>query len=71
MLIREGSLLDDEGHMLLEEMANERDAQVFCEVVDTGRGEVGVRIVDGETEDEATSATDKAKEEAEKAGTPF
>lgn len=50
MLIRDGSLLDDDGMRMLAEMAEAAGAQVLIERVDTGR-DVGIRIVDGETED--------------------
>lgn len=56
MLIRDGSLLDDEGMRLLAELAEAADAQVLIERVDTGRGEVGVLIVDGHSVSEEIAA---------------
>ncbi len=55
MLIRDGSLLDDEGMKLLAELAEAADAQVLIERVSNGVG-VGVRIVDGTSEDTAAKA---------------
>jgi AAA domain len=52
MLIRDGSLLDEEGQRLLAEIAERENAQVFLEMVDTGK-RIGVRIVDGEGDSEA------------------
>jgi DNA repair exonuclease SbcCD ATPase subunit len=54
MLIRDGSLLDDEGMKLLAELAEAAGAQILIERVSNGDG-VGVRIVDGSVE-EATAA---------------
>lgn len=47
LLIREGSLLDDSGWAILEQMAHEHDFQILCEVVDTS-GKVGIFMQDGE-----------------------
>lgn len=47
LLIREGSLLDDNGMAILEEMAHENDWQILVEVVDQS-GKVGVYLEDGE-----------------------
>lgn len=46
MLIRDGSLLDSDSMAALEQIANDRDAQVWIERVDES-GEVGVVIEDG------------------------
>ena len=51
MLIRDGSLLDEKSMAMLAEMAEAAGAQVLIERV-ASAGEVGVRIVDGETVDE-------------------
>lgn len=47
MLIRDGSLLDDNGWAILEEMAHEHGFQIVAEVVDTS-GTIGVFMEDGE-----------------------
>ena len=47
LIIREGSLLDDEGMAILEKMAHENDFQILIEIVDNS-GKVGVFIQDGE-----------------------
>lgn len=47
MLIRDGSLLDEEGMELLAEIAAETESQVWCERVTDGGG-VGIVIEDGE-----------------------
>lgn len=47
LLIREGSLLDESGWEILEQMAHENDFQILCEVVDTS-GRVGIFMQDGE-----------------------
>lgn len=47
LLIREGSLLDENGWAILEQMAHENDCQILCEVVDTS-GKVGIYLEDGE-----------------------
>ena len=47
LLIREGSLLDNEGMAILEEMAHENDWQILMEVVDQS-GKVGIYLEDGE-----------------------
>lgn len=47
LLIREGSLLDDTGWGILEEMAHEHGFQILSEVVDT-TGKVGIFLQDGE-----------------------
>lgn len=47
MLIRDGSLLDEDSMALLGKVAEENNYQLWVEVVDHG-GEAGVRIVDGE-----------------------
>jgi hypothetical protein len=59
MLIRDGSLLDDDGMRLLDELAAGAGAQVLIERVADGKA-VGVRIVDGEVAAEAAEA-DEAK----------
>jgi DNA repair exonuclease SbcCD ATPase subunit len=48
MLVRDASLLDDEGMKVLSELAEKHDAQVLVELVHGNKGEVGVEIVDGE-----------------------
>lgn len=45
--IKDGSLLDPESMKVIEELAREKDYQVWCEVVDTS-GKVGVYIEDGQ-----------------------
>lgn len=47
VLIREGSLLDEQGLRLVAEMATEKGYQVWCEKVDSSRA-VGVVIEDGQ-----------------------
>lgn len=47
LLIREGSLLDDEGWKILEQMAHEHDFQILAEIVDKS-GKVGIFMEDGE-----------------------
>jgi hypothetical protein len=47
LLIREASLLDDEGMAILEQMAHEHEFQILAEVVDTS-GKVGIYMEDGE-----------------------
>jgi hypothetical protein len=47
MLIKDGSLLDTKSVNMIAEMAQEKDFQVFMEVVDTS-GKVGIYIEDGE-----------------------
>jgi AAA domain len=47
LLIREGSLLDENGMAILEQMAHENDWQILIEQVDTS-GKVGVYMEDGE-----------------------
>lgn len=51
MLIRDGSLLDSDSMAILENMAEEHDAQVIVEQVTDGEP-VGIRIVDGMVADE-------------------
>ncbi len=46
MLIRDGSLLDDQSYALLAEMADDNDAQIWLETVSNGEGG-GVVIEDG------------------------
>ncbi|HAB18495.1 MAG TPA: hypothetical protein DCE44_18895, partial [Verrucomicrobiales bacterium] len=55
MLIRDGSLLDESSMGMLADMAAAANAQVLIERV-ANAGEVGVRIVDGETVDDAAEA---------------
>jgi DNA repair exonuclease SbcCD ATPase subunit len=50
ILIRSGSLLDEDSLKLVEEFAEANDAQVFLEVVGKGKG--GVVIHDGKVEEE-------------------
>jgi hypothetical protein len=57
MLIRDGSLLDDNGMELLTELAEKADAQIIIERVDNGK-EIGIRIVDGEADSEAVAAAE-------------
>jgi hypothetical protein len=45
--VRDGSLLDEEGLRLVEEMAGARDFQVGCERVDS-TGKVGFVLEDGQ-----------------------
>jgi predicted ATP-dependent endonuclease of OLD family len=59
MLIRDASLLDDEGMELVRVMAEEAGLQVFMERVDNGK-EIGVRIVDGEADSEAVETKEPA-----------
>jgi hypothetical protein len=47
LLIREGSLLDDNGWSILEEMAHEHGFQILAEQVDTS-GKVGIFLQNGE-----------------------
>jgi hypothetical protein len=47
LLIREGSLLDDNGWAILEQMAHEHEFQILAEQVDTS-GKVGIYMEDGE-----------------------
>jgi len=47
LVIREGSLLDDNGLSILEQMAHENGWQILMEVVDTS-GKVGIYMEDGE-----------------------
>jgi recombinational DNA repair ATPase RecF len=47
MQVRDGSLLDSESMRIVEEMAAEKDYQVWVEVVDES-GEVGITIEDGQ-----------------------
>lgn len=65
LLIREGSLLDENGWAILEQMAHEHKFQILCEVVDTS-GKVGIFLEDGEVkavnaEPEKTDAEPAAK----------
>ncbi len=46
MLVRDGSLLDDEGERILANMAAEHDFQLWVEAVDTS-GKVGIVLEDG------------------------
>lgn len=72
LLIREGSLLDDNGWAILEQMAHEHNFQILSEVVDTS-GKVGIFMEDGEikavnaepgkTDAAPTKAARKAKNE--------
>lgn len=66
LLIREASLLDDEGMAILEEMAHEHDFQVLCEVVDTS-GKVGIYMEEGEIKTVNPEAIPTAKPAAKKA----
>ena len=61
LLIRDGSLLDDNGLAILEQMAHEQDFQILMEKVDTS-GKVGIYMEDGSiktvnAEPEQTTAT--------------
>lgn len=47
MLVRDGSLLDDEGERILSELAAENDFQLWVEAVDTS-GKVGIVLEAGE-----------------------
>ena len=47
MVIREGSLLDENNMAILEQMAHENNWQILAEVVDT-TGKVGIFMQDGE-----------------------
>ena len=47
LLIREGSLLDDNGWAILEQMAHEHNFQILAEIVDKS-GKVGIYMEDGE-----------------------
>lgn len=62
LLIREGSLLDDEGMAILEQMAHEQNFQILMEKVDTS-GKVGIFMEDG------TIKTVNAEPDAEPAPT--
>jgi hypothetical protein len=46
LLIREGSLLDDNNLAILEEMAHEHDFQILMEIVDN-TGKVGIFMEEG------------------------
>lgn len=46
MLVRDGSLLDDEGEKILADLAEENDFQLWVEAVDTS-GKVGIVLEDG------------------------
>jgi len=63
LLIREGSLLDDNGLAILEQMAHEQDFQILMEKVDTS-GKVGIFMEDGTIK--AVNAEPEAKPEAAK-----
>ncbi len=54
MLIRDASLLDDEGMKIVSVMAEEAGVQCFLERVDNGR-DIGVKIIDGECDSEAVA----------------
>lgn len=60
MLIRDGSLLDDDSMQLLATMAEQAGAQILIERVDQGN-EVGVKIVDGECENEPAEPVAESK----------
>ena len=47
VLIKDGSLLDQDSLKVIEEMAKEKDWQIWCESVDSS-GKVGIYIEDGE-----------------------
>jgi hypothetical protein len=61
LLIRDGSLLDDKGLAILEQMAHENDYQILMEKVDTS-GKVGIFMEDGTIK--AVNAEPDAKTEA-------
>lgn len=65
MLIREGSLLDDDGVKLLAQLAAETKTQVWMEAVDSS-GRVGIVIEDGAVK----AVNHEAASEAEAASTP-
>jgi len=46
MLIREGSLLDSEGMLLLEDFAVKNKLQIWCERVNDGKGGMGVILLE-------------------------
>lgn len=46
MLVRDGSLLDDEGERILADLAEQQDFQLWIEAVDTS-GKVGIVLEDG------------------------
>jgi hypothetical protein len=58
MLVRDGSLLDDEGQQILADMAAEQGFQLWVEAVDTS-GKVGIVLEDG-----AVASVDGAEPEA-------
>lgn len=51
MRIKDGGLLDEDGMKLLEDMAREKDWQVWIEVTDSS-GKIGVVMVDGEVSED-------------------
>ena len=63
LLIRDGSLLDDEGLAILEQMAHENSYQILMERVDTS-GKVGIFMEDGTIK--AVNAESTAKTPAPK-----
>jgi prefoldin subunit 5 len=70
LLIREGSLLDENGWTILEQMAHENNFQILSEVVDT-TGKVGIFLEDGtikavNAEQDTAAAATPAKKAARK-----
>lgn len=68
MLVRDGSLLDEEGEKLLAEMAAQHDFQLWVEAVDSS-GKVGIVMEDGAVKDAPAPAPietgRRSKKEAE------
>lgn len=56
LLVRDGSLLDEDSLELLGTMASEADAQVWVEMVSEGDGDVGIVIEDGAVKDAIAGA---------------
>jgi hypothetical protein len=59
--VRDGSLLDEDGLRIVEEMAGDRDFQVFCERVDSS-GRIGFVIENGEVRHTPDEAAQQAAE---------
>lgn len=62
LLIRDGSLLDDNGLAIIEKMAHENNYQILMEKVDTS-GKVGIFMEDGTIKTVNPQPDDKAKTE--------
>jgi DNA repair exonuclease SbcCD ATPase subunit len=66
MLIRDGSLLDQNNLKIISEMAKDSDAQVWIEIVGKENGPAGIIIEDGEVEGAQPAITLDAEAEPEK-----